>query len=162
MILIAGCGGAPANTSTGTSPATPTDTPTSTPTTTPTASLENRNTQTNPAQTPTQTCEPDPLTASLEITFNANVPVHVTITESGAQTPVVNRTYPVNTTQIEYSEETGVFEPATDYQIIIQTNGTVQWDGTIERNADHNLLIQPNGSVHTSVTNIIESPTPYC
>lgn len=160
LILVAGCGAAPNNTPTDMPSATPTDTVPGTPTVAPTTPED---TETQTAQTPSPTCQPNPLTAELVISFQADVPVHVTITESGVGTTVLNRTYPENTTEVEYNEDTGVFEPATDYEVIIQTNNTVRWNETVQRDMEHYLTIHSNGNV-TQPTGpaIVDSPTPSC
>lgn len=162
LTLVAGCGAAPITTPTSAPSTTPTDTVSATPTVAPTT-LEDTETRTKTGQTPSPTCQPNPLTAELKISFNPDVPVQVTITESGVGTLVLNRTYLENTTEVEYNEDTGVFEPATDYQVTIETDDTVRWNQTVMRNMEYNLLIQSNGSVTQPMgPAIVESPTPSC
>lgn len=170
LVLVAGCGFAPSGTpSTGQS-STPGETP------------EMTMSETLDGGTATPTCEPNPLSADLEITLNANIPVQIIVLESDTErtnwegprselTPVatgsaeiiLNETYPADMQRVKFDGGSGVFESATDYRVTIRANGSIRWGQIVRRDRVYDLTVHRDGNVsQDKPPGIVESPTPTC
>lgn len=115
-------------------------------------------------ETTTPTCEPYRATASLELALPSNRTVRVNVQERGTGELVLNRTYTGETQPaVEFNGQNGVFEPATDYQVRIRMDGSVEWNRTVRRNERWHLRAYANGTVRrTRPVAVIDTPAADC
>lgn len=129
--------------------------PTSTATPTGTAS------DTPVSERATGTCEPNTLTAGLEVTVAGSVTAQITVREQGDGEVVSNRTYSGYET-VEFGDDGAVLAPGTDYRVSIREEGSERWNRTVARHERWDVRIEDDGRVTTprGPPAIVESPTP--
>lgn len=113
------------------------------------------------SETAIVTCEPNTLTAGLDVTVAGGVTALITVRESGNNGVVANRTYS-GYEKVTFGEDGDVFDPGTDYRVTIHVNGTVRWNQTVARHERWDIRIGDDGKVTTphGPPAIVESPTP--
>lgn len=98
------------------------------------------------SETATSTCEPG--TAELELALPYNRTVRVTVHELGTEEVVHDQTYSGETRPaVTFDGRNGVFEPATDYQVRVRMDGSVEWNRTVRRNEWWRIRAYANGTV---------------
>jgi len=109
---------------------------------------------TNTTDTVTATTEPA-TTESIKIFFKVNIQtedrVNIRAKELESQDLVLNKTY-TSKKRVDIGQS---LEAATDYRIIIRTNGTVQWNKSVQDYEGYELRVEENGTV--TVVNFFES-----
>ena len=115
-------------------------------------------------ESPTTTCEPVSVTASLELDITYNGTISMVVREQATGQVVHNQTYDGATRSVvKFDGENGVFEPATDYAVTIRTNNSVAWNRTVRRTDRWQLRVYANGTVaKTSPVAVLDTPTPDC
>jgi hypothetical protein len=115
-------------------------------------------------ESPTTTCEPVSVTASLELDITYNGTISIVVREQATGHVVHNQTYDgVTRSVIIFDGENGVFEPATDYVVTIRTDTSVAWNRTVLRTERWQLRVYANGTVSkTGPVAVLDTPTPDC
>ena len=110
----------------------------------------------NTSTTDTVTATTEPATTeSVKIFFKVNIQtedrVNIRAKELESQDLVLNKTY-TSKKRVDIGQS---LEAATDYRIIIRTNGTVQWNKSVQDYEGYELRVEENGTV--TVVNFFES-----
>ncbi|MFD1635260.1 hypothetical protein ACOZ4L_16000 (plasmid) [Haloplanus ruber] len=108
----------------------------------------------SPTDTVTETTEPA-TTESIKAFFKVNIQtedrVNIRVKELESQDLVLNKTY-TSKKRVDIGQ---YLEAATDYRIVIHTNGTVQWNKSVQDYEGYELRVEENGTV--TVVNFFES-----
>lgn len=107
-------------------------------------SFPNQNTAAT--DTATETPEPattEPFRAFVQVNIQTEDAVNIRAQELTSQEVVLNKTY-TSKGPVDIGRS---LEPATDYRIVIRTNGTVQWNESVQDYEGYELRVEENGTV---------------
>lgn len=97
--------------------------------------------------------------AGLDLSVSEGTSAHLTVTTVESGTPVVDRAVAGGEHVVFHGSE-GVFEPRTEYRVVIRTSGSVRWNRTIRRTEEAKVTVEQNGRVTLEATILEDTPTP--
>lgn len=114
---------------------------------------------THPSSETTSSCEPYNPTAGLNLEVSDGITARLTVTEVESDKTVVDRTVS-GSELVTYDGSKDVFEPRTTYRVVIQVDGAVRHNGTINSKEEYKLTVEQNGSVTVDWVMVEDTPTP--
>lgn len=116
-------------------------------------------TQTGASDTPDFSCTSYKPIAGMDLSVSEEIRAHLTVKAVESGRTVVDREVSGGE-RVVFHGSNGVFEPRTDYRVVIRAGGSVRWNQTIYRTEKVRLTVEQNGSVTVEATIVEDTPTP--